>query len=111
MCRFLLLDAAHYLLPHPLPLLPDVNSFGLFTNTAEYCIRICIALQEIAHDSPDIVTRGTAPDRGLIKKIGQFIDQGIADRLVSKLVYSAHDDVCLLLVRSSLFILLEPSLY
>jgi hypothetical protein len=62
--------------------LPDVDSFGLFTNTAEYCVGIYIGFQEFAHDSPDILTWTTAPGRGLIKEVCKFIDQGIADRLV-----------------------------
>ncbi len=69
LCRFLLLDPPHYLRPYPLPLLPDVVSFSFFINTAEDFVRISIAFQEIAHDSPDITTRGTAPDRGLIKEV------------------------------------------
>jgi hypothetical protein len=68
-CGFVLLDPPHYLQPHPVPLLPDVVSFRFFTNTAEYFVRICIAFQEIAYDSPDILTRGTAPDRGLIQEV------------------------------------------
>src|SRR6266700_853802 len=80
----------------------DVVSFSFFINTAEDFVRISIAFQEIAHDSPDITTRGTAPDRGLIKEVSKFIDQGIADRLACKLISPAHDDVCFLLIFSSL---------
>jgi hypothetical protein len=52
----LLLDPPRYLQPYHLPLLPDVVSFRFFTHAAEYLVRISIVFQEIAHDSPDILT-------------------------------------------------------
>lgn len=88
----LLLDPSRYLQPYYLPLLPDVVSFRFFTYAAEYLVRIPIVFQEIAHDSPDTLTWGTTPDRGLIQEVGEFIDQGIADRLACKLVYLTPDD-------------------
>jgi hypothetical protein len=88
----LLLDPPRYLQPYHLPLLPDVVSFRFLTHTAENCICSSIVFQEIAHDSPDILTWGTTPDRGLIQEVSEFIDQCIADRLACKLVYHAHDD-------------------
>ena len=78
----LLLDLPHYPQPHPLPLLPDVESLRLCTHTTEDCVRIHIGFQEITHDTPDILMRVTAPTRGLIKELCEFIDQGIIDRLV-----------------------------
>ena len=100
----LLLDSPRYLQPYHLPLLPDVVSFRFFTHTAEYLVRISIVFQEIAHDSPDILTWGTTPDRGLIQEVGEFIDQRIADRLACKLVYPTHDDGCFLLNTGTLFL-------
>jgi hypothetical protein len=88
----LLLDPSRYLQPYHLPLLPDGVSFRFFTYAAEYLVRISIVFQEIAHDSPDILTWGTTPDRGLIQEVGEFIDQGIADRLACKLVYLTPGD-------------------
>ena len=70
-----LLDPPRYLQPYHLPLLPDVVSLRFFTHAAEYLVRISIVFQEIAQDSPDILTWGTTPDRGLIQEVGQFIDQ------------------------------------
>jgi len=92
----LLLDPPRYLQPYHLPSLPDVVSFRFFTHAAEYLVRISIVFQEIAHDSPDILTWGTTPDRGFIQEVGEFIDQRIADRLACKLVYLTHDDGCFL---------------
>ncbi len=100
----LLLDSPRYLQPYHLPLLPDVVSFRFFTHATEYLVRISVVFQEIAHDSPDILTWGTTPDRGLIQEVGQFIDQRIADRLACKLVYPTHDDGCFLLNTGTLFL-------
>jgi len=100
----LLLDPPRYLQPYHLPLLPDVVSFRFFTHAAEYLVRISIVFQEIAHDSPDILTWGTTPDRGFIQEVGEFIDQRCADRLACKLVYPTHDDGCFLLNTETLFL-------
>ena len=100
----LLLDPPRYLQPYHLPLLPDVVSFRFFTHAAEYLVRISIVFQEIAHDSPVILTWGTTPDRGFIQEVGEFIDQRIADRLACKFVYLTHDDGCFLLNTGTLFL-------
>jgi hypothetical protein len=100
----LLLDPPRYLQPYHLPLLPDVVSLRFFTHTAEYLVRISIVFQEIAHDSPDILTWGTTPGRDLIQEVGEFIDQRIADRLACKLVYHAHNDGCFPLNTGTLFL-------
>ena len=101
----LLLDPPRYLQPYHLPLLPDVVSFRFFTHAAEYLVRISIVFQEIAHDSPDILTWGTTPDRGFIQEVGEFIDQCIADRLACKLVYLTHGVGYFLLNSGTLFLL------
>src|SRR5258706_4523188 len=100
----LLFDPSRYLQPYRPPLLPDVVSFHFFTYTAEYLVRISIVFQKITHDSPDILTRGTTPDRGLIQEVGEFIDQRIADRLACELVYHAHNVGCFLLNTGTLFL-------
>jgi hypothetical protein len=62
-----------------------------------------IGFQEITHYSPDIPSWGAAPDGGPIKRVCEYTDQNIADRLVCYPVCLTHDDVCFLRLLSSFF--------